>query len=79
MSHRVYALNSFVLPAHEVDVGHAPKLGRCPYGKIFNPILPAHFVKVPIFDVLSVLRCLFAHGSLNVVHHFIWVIGYLLR
>jgi hypothetical protein len=34
MSHRVYALNSFVLPAHEVDVGHAPKLGRCPYGKI---------------------------------------------
>jgi hypothetical protein len=32
MSHRVYALNSFVLPAHEVDVVHAPLLGLCPYG-----------------------------------------------
>jgi len=32
MSHRVYALNSFVLPAHEVDVSHAPKQGHCPYG-----------------------------------------------
>jgi len=32
MSHRVYALNSFVLPAHEVDVIYAPKLGLCPYG-----------------------------------------------
>ena len=26
MSHRVIALNSFVLPAHEVDVSHAPML-----------------------------------------------------
>ena len=34
MSHRVYALNSFVLPAHEVDVIHAPKLGLCPKGLI---------------------------------------------
>ena len=32
MSHWVYALNSFVLPAHEVDVSHAPLLGQCPYG-----------------------------------------------
>jgi hypothetical protein len=34
MSHRVIALNSFVLPAHEVDVGHAPLLGLCPNGEI---------------------------------------------
>jgi len=32
MSHRVFALNSFVLPAHEVDVSHAPMLGLCLYG-----------------------------------------------
>jgi hypothetical protein len=32
MSHRVYALNSFVLPIHEVDVSYAPILGLCPDG-----------------------------------------------
>lgn len=26
------ALNSFVLPTHRVDVGHAPIQGQCPYG-----------------------------------------------
>ena len=34
MSHRVNALNSFVLPAHEVDVSYAPLRGQCPNGLI---------------------------------------------
>lgn len=32
MSHGVFALNSFVLPAHKVDVSHAPIQGLTPYG-----------------------------------------------
>lgn len=31
-SHGVYALNSFVVPIHEVDVSHAPIRGLCPDG-----------------------------------------------
>lgn len=36
MSHRVYALNSFVLPAHEVDVSRAPLLGQNALMEKFN-------------------------------------------
>jgi len=50
MSHRVNALNSFVLPAHEVDVSHAHMLGQRPYG-IIQPDYPAHFVKVLPVDL----------------------------
>jgi len=32
MSPRLVAPNSFVLPAHKLDVSHAPKQGLCPYG-----------------------------------------------
>ena len=36
MSHWVYALNSFVLPAHEVDVSRAPLLGQNALMEKFN-------------------------------------------
>lgn len=48
MSSGVIALNSFVLPVHEVDVSQAPTRGLGPYGEI-HPDYPAHFVKVPIY------------------------------
>jgi hypothetical protein len=44
ISHRVDALNSFVLPAHEVDVSHAPNWVFALMENI-QPDYPAHFIK----------------------------------
>jgi len=49
ISRRVNALNSFVLPVHEVDVSHAPILGLCPYGD-YSSRLSGSFCQCSIYN-----------------------------
>ena len=52
MSHRIDVLNSFVLPAHEVDVSYAPLRGQCPNGLIQPDLSLARFVNVQNHQLL---------------------------
>jgi hypothetical protein len=54
MSHRVYALNSFVLPTHEVDVSHAPIQGLLP-SWINSTRLSGSFFQGATYDGSSIL------------------------
>ena len=61
ISHRVIALNSFVLPAQEVDVSSAPLLGLCPYGLI-KPDYPARLVNELSMIQIDLCFCYAATG-----------------